>query len=122
MKKDKHPPYQKVLFIDTSTGEKYLIGTTLQSKEKQAFEGQEYPVCHVAISSSSHPIFVGGKQFVDTEGRVDKFTKRYQAVAQKAQAAHAAEEAAKEEKKAKKSSASKAKKPVAKKTKVAEIA
>jgi large subunit ribosomal protein L31 len=121
MKKEKHPPYQKVLFIDTSTGEKYLIGTTLQSKEKQLFEGQEYPVCHVAISSSSHPIFVGGKQFVDTEGRVDKFTKRYQAVAQKAEAAHAAELAEKEEKKAKKSP-TKAKKPAVRKTKVEEIA
>ncbi|MEG0037238.1 MAG: 50S ribosomal protein L31, partial [Victivallaceae bacterium] len=28
-------------------------------------------------SSSSHPFFTGSKQFIDTEGRVDKFLKRY---------------------------------------------
>jgi len=85
MKDSIHPKYQKVLFVDSATGRAYLIGSTLQPKETEMFEGKEYPVCRVAISSSSHPFFVGGKQFVDTEGRVDKFTKRYQMVQQKAQ-------------------------------------
>jgi large subunit ribosomal protein L31 len=86
MKKDVHPKYQKILFVDSSTGQKYLIGAAMQPQGKETYEGKEYPVCHVAISSSSHPFFVGGKQFVDTEGRVDKFQKRYLAVQQKAQA------------------------------------
>jgi large subunit ribosomal protein L31 len=85
MKKDVHPKYQKILFVDSSTGQKYLIGAAMQSQAKETHEGKEYPTCHVAISSSSHPFFVGGKQFVDTEGRVDKFQKRYLAVQQKAQ-------------------------------------
>jgi len=85
MKKDIHPKYQKVLFVDSSTGHKFLCGTTLQTKETEAFEGTEYPVCKVSISSSSHPFFVGGKQFVDTEGRVEKFTKRYQTAQKKAE-------------------------------------
>jgi|SRR6185295_11398946 len=84
MKKTIHPKYQKVLFVDSATGRKYLIGSTVHPKEKEMHEGKEYPVVRVAISSSSHPFFVGGKQFVDAEGRVDKFTKRYQMAQQKA--------------------------------------
>ena len=78
MKKDKHPLYQEVLFEDSSTGSKFLIGTTLQTKEKTTFEGKEYPLYRVAVSSASHPFFTKASQFMDTEGRVDKFTKKYQ--------------------------------------------
>ena len=104
MKKNIHPKYRKVLFVDSTTGRKYLIGTTLDPKGKETYQGQEYPVCHVSISASSHPFFVGGQQFVDTEGRVDKFNKRYQA-AQKRQ-----EVVAEQQESAKIQAASKAKK------------
>jgi len=77
MKKDTHPKYQKVLFVDTSTGKKFICGSTMQPEETEEFEGTEYPVSRVAISSASHPFFTGSQQFVDTEGRVDKFRKRY---------------------------------------------
>ena len=77
MKKKIHPPYQEVLFEDTSTGFKFVCGSTMQPKETAIFEGKKYPVCYVPISSSSHPFFTGSKQFIDTEGRVDKFTKKY---------------------------------------------
>ncbi len=78
MKKNTHPPYQDVLFVDSSTGHKFVCGSSLQPTEKETFEGKEYPVCRVAVSSASHPFFTGTKQFIDSEGRVDKFTKRYQ--------------------------------------------
>jgi large subunit ribosomal protein L31 len=78
MKDDIHPDYQEVLFVDSSTGTKYLIGSTLKADQTEKFEGKEYPVHRVSISSSSHPFFTGSKQILDTEGRVDKFTKRYQ--------------------------------------------
>ncbi len=77
MKEQGHPPYQDVLFVDSSTGFKFVCGTTLQPKEKETFEGKEYPVFRVPVSSASHPFFTGSKQFVDSEGRVDKFKKRY---------------------------------------------
>jgi large subunit ribosomal protein L31 len=77
MKDDIHPPYQEVLFVDNSTGYKFVCGTTLQPKGKETHEGKEYPVYHVTVSSSSHPFFTGSKQFVDAEGRVDKFLKKY---------------------------------------------
>lgn len=77
MKKKGHPPYQDILFVDTATGHKFVCGSTLQPKETEVFEGKEYPVCRVSVSSDSHPFFTGSKQFVDSEGRVDKFRKRY---------------------------------------------
>jgi len=77
MKKNTHPEYQDVLFVDSSTGHKFVCGSTLKTDETEVFEGKEYPVCRVSVSSSSHPFFTGSKQFVDAEGRVDKFRKRY---------------------------------------------
>ncbi len=104
-KKNTHPFYQDVLFIDSSNGTKFVIGSTLSSKEKEVFEGKEYPVCRVSISSASHPFFTGSKQFVDSEGRVDKFTKRYK---RKQEAISSEQEKQEEEKK--KIEAAKAKK------------
>lgn len=77
MKKQGHPPYQDVLFVDSSTGFKFVCGSTLQPKEKEVFEGKEYPVYRVPISSASHPFFTGAKGLIDSEGRIDKFTKKY---------------------------------------------
>jgi large subunit ribosomal protein L31 len=77
MKDDIHPSYQEVLFVDNSTGYKFVCGSTLQPKAKETFEGKEYPVYYVTVSSSSHPFFTGKSQFLDAEGRVDKFLKRY---------------------------------------------
>ena len=77
MKKKGHPPYQEVLFVDTANGYRFVCGSTLQPKEKEMFEGKEYPVYKVAISSKSHPFFTGNQQFVDAEGRVDRFKNKY---------------------------------------------
>lgn len=86
MKKNGHPQYQEVIFVDSSTGTKFICGTTLTSKQTEKYEGKEYPVVVVSISSASHPFFIGGKQIVDAEGRVDRFKKRYEAAKQSAQA------------------------------------
>jgi large subunit ribosomal protein L31 len=79
MKKNTHPKYQNILFVDTSTGRKFICGSTLQPKETEKFEGVDYPVYRLAISSASHPLFTGSSGLVDAEGRVDKFRKRYAA-------------------------------------------
>ncbi len=96
MKKQGHPPYQEVLFVDTATDVKFVCGSTLQPKEKASYEGKEYPVFRVPVSSASHPFFTGSKALVDSEGRVDKFKKRYVAKKQEQ-----ADEKEKEEAKAK---------------------
>ncbi len=78
MKKEGHPKYQKVLFVDSSTGYKAVYGSTMEPEETEEFEGQQYPVYRVAVSSASHPAYTGAEKFVDTEGRIDKFRKRYE--------------------------------------------
>lgn len=77
MQKDKHPKYQDVVFEDSSTGNRFVIGSTLLTKETIMHEGKEYPLCRLSVSSYSHPFFNGKSQLVDAEGRVDKFTKKY---------------------------------------------
>ena len=41
------------------------------------YEGEEYPCVRVEISSASHPFYTGNQKFVDTEGRIERFRKRY---------------------------------------------
>lgn len=83
MKKNIHPKYQQILFVDSSTGHRFVIGSSLQPTETEVFEGVEYPVYQLSTSSYSHPFFTGSNKFVDAEGRVDKFKKRYIAAQQK---------------------------------------
>lgn len=98
MKKNTHPPYQEVLFVDSSTGSSFVIGSTLQPKEKGKFEGKEYPLCKVPISSASHPFFTKSNQLIDSEGRVDKFTKKYQRKSEEVKTAQDKQEEAKKAK------------------------
>lgn len=83
MKKNTHPQYQEVCFEDSATGFRFICGSAIQTKETTIFNGKEYPLCRVSVSSASHPFFTGSTQFVDSEGRVDKFKKRYQQSAPK---------------------------------------
>lgn len=97
MKKNVHPAYQDILFVDSSTGHRFVIGSSLQPKEKEVFEGKEYPVYHLSTSAYSHPFFTGSNKFVDAEGRVDKFKKRYMTAQQKNSASKEGDKEGKEE-------------------------
>ena len=78
MKKDTHPEYKEVVFLDTSSDFKFLTKSTMTSKETIKWEdGNEYPLIKVEVSSASHPFYTGKKLFVDTAGRVEKFNKKY---------------------------------------------
>lgn len=77
MKKNTHPEYKEVVFVDSSTGKKFLCRSAVKTSETTDFEGATYPLMRVSISSDSHPFYTGDQTFVDTEGRVDKFKKRY---------------------------------------------
>lgn len=78
MKKDTHPEnYRQVIFQDTSSGERFLLFSTIETEEKDKWEdGKEYPLAKVEISSASHPFYTGKDTVVDTAGRVEKFKKR----------------------------------------------
>lgn len=78
MRKDIHPEYKEVVFLDTSSEFKFLTKSTMTSQETIKWEdGNEYPLIKVEVSSASHPFYTGKKLFVDTAGRVEKFNKRY---------------------------------------------
>ena len=40
--------------------------------------GSTKPELHVDIWSGNHPFFTGSQRIIDTEGRVEKFRKKYQ--------------------------------------------
>jgi large subunit ribosomal protein L31 len=70
------------------------------------------PDLHLEICSACHPFFTGRQKLIDTEGRVERFTKRFGT--QTAEARRAQATAAKAAKASKEASKSKAKAPVAK--------
>lgn len=80
MKKDLHPQYNPVIFQDITTGKRFFTKSTMKSDKRETVDGVEYYVVSIGISSDSHPFFTGKNQFVDTEGRIDKFQKRFGAV------------------------------------------
>jgi large subunit ribosomal protein L31 len=78
MKKEIHPENQrKVIFVDDSSGEQFLVSSTVKTEETGKWEdGKEYPLAHIEISSASHPFYTGKENVVDTAGRVEKFKAR----------------------------------------------
>lgn len=77
MKKDLHPKVNQVVFRDISCDYEFLGTSTLSSKETATWEGKEYLLIKVEISSASHPFYTGKQRVLDTEGRIDRFKKKY---------------------------------------------
>lgn len=81
MKKGVHPAYGSVVFRDKSAGTAFLSRSTLAAAagaEQIGWEdGQTYPVVDVDVSTDSHPYWTGRGRVLDTEGRVEKFQRRY---------------------------------------------
>ena len=78
MRPDIHPKYQTVVFMDTTTGYKFLSGSTKTSNETVEWEdGNTYPLIRVEISSDSHPFYTGRQKFTQADRRVDRFNKKY---------------------------------------------
>ena len=78
MKQEIHPGYKQVVFMDTTTGYKFLSGSTKSSDETVEWEdGNTYPLIRVEISSDSHPFYTGRQKFTQADGRVDRFNKKY---------------------------------------------
>ena len=75
MKPDIHPKFKPVIFVDGD--HEIRTFSTMSSREKRVIDGVEYSVVPVDISAYSHPFFTGKQKLVDTEGRVDRFLKRY---------------------------------------------
>lgn len=78
MKKDIHPDYRPVVFKDISCDFAVLTRSAVKTNDTIVWEdGNEYPLVKVEISSASHPFFTGTQKIMDTEGRVERFRKKY---------------------------------------------
>ncbi|MCB9678606.1 MAG: type B 50S ribosomal protein L31 [Alphaproteobacteria bacterium] len=77
MKPDIHPEYRFVVFRDISCNFEFLTRSTISTDQTTEFNGQEYPLVVIDISSESHPFYTGQQKIIDTEGRVDRFYKKY---------------------------------------------
>jgi large subunit ribosomal protein L31 len=63
MKKDVHPKLNKECVVTCACGNTFVTTSTL-------------PSISVEICSACHPFYTGQSKFVDTEGRIEKFSKR----------------------------------------------
>ena len=79
MKPGIHPKYQVVEV-------RCACGNTFKTKSTK-------PELHLEICNQCHPFFTGRQKLIDTEGRVERFTKRFGA--QSAEARRAATKASK---------------------------
>jgi large subunit ribosomal protein L31 len=77
MKKGIHPNYRDVVFKDVSSDFEIITKSTIKTTEKTNVNGKEYDLFKVDISSASHPFYTGTQRVMDTEGRVDRFKKKY---------------------------------------------
>lgn len=77
MKQGIHPEYRPVVFRDRAGGLEILTRSTMTSAQTTEHKGRTYPVIDVDISSASHPFWTGASRVVDSEGRVERFRRRY---------------------------------------------
>ena len=83
MKQGIHPVSGHVVFRDRSADTLFLMRSTILERIADDYErltwedGESYPVVDVDASSASHPFWTGRGRVVDTEGRVERFKRRY---------------------------------------------
>lgn len=65
MKGDIHPKYFESTVHCGGCGTSFTVGSTIEE-------------IRVNVCSSCHPFFTGKQKLVDTEGRVDRFKRKYQ--------------------------------------------
>ncbi len=67
MKQNIHPDYHTIKVVMTD-GTEY---------ETRSTWGKEGDVMTLQVDSKSHPAYTGQRKVLDTEGRMEKFNKRY---------------------------------------------
>lgn len=77
MKKGIHPNYREVVFQDLSSDLKFITRSTIETKETTEFEGKQYPLVKLEVTSESHPFYTGKSTFVARAGRVERFNQKY---------------------------------------------
>ena len=78
MKADIHASNnRKVIFKDASSGEMFLVYSTVATEETGTWtDGQTYDMYVTEVSSASHPFYTGKENRLDRAGRAEKFRAR----------------------------------------------
>jgi large subunit ribosomal protein L31 len=78
MKKDIHPNYRDVVFLDVSIDYSFMTKSTVRTSDTVKWkDGKDYPLYKLDTSSESHPFYTGTQKMVDTAGRVEKFRQKF---------------------------------------------
>ena len=77
MKKDIHPKTRLVVFKDISSGFQILTESSAETKQTVEIDGKSFPMVSFDVSSASHPFYTGKQRLLDTEGRAERFMKKY---------------------------------------------
>ncbi len=67
MKEGIHPKYEQTTY-SCACGASFEVGSTLNGEVK------------IEICSQCHPLYTGKEKLMDTEGRIERFRKKYQNV------------------------------------------
>jgi len=78
MKEGIHPNYREVVFLDMSSGFKFVTRSTINTRETiKMDDGKEYPLFKLDVTSESHPFYTGAQQRIIETGRVEKFRQKF---------------------------------------------
>ena len=80
MKADTHPQFTMVLFKDTTCDFSFIAGTATNPKNfsgTETVDGVEYPVLKIEVSSASHPFYTGKQKSLGSQGKVERFLRKY---------------------------------------------
>ncbi len=77
MKKDIHPNYREVVFLDVQTGKKFFIRSTIQTTDHIEIDNQNYPLFKCDVTSKSHPFYTGAQNKIIGTRRLEKFRARF---------------------------------------------
>ena len=77
MKKGIHPNYHPTVFVDVSSGKRFVTNSTIKTGQTETIDGVEHVKVVRDVTMDSHPVYTGEKRFVDTAGRVEKFQKKF---------------------------------------------
>lgn len=77
MKNGIHPEYHPVVFVDSGTGAEFTTRSTMTSETVRQIDGVDHYEVRLEITSDSHPFWTGTQKLVDTEGRVERFRRKY---------------------------------------------
>jgi large subunit ribosomal protein L31 len=77
MKKNTHPEYHEVVFLDQQTGGTFITRSTLHSRETIEIDGKTLPLFKCELTKDSHPFYTGEQTRKVETGRVEKFRTRF---------------------------------------------